>query len=61
MLTVEKNSEEHGLLLTALTAMALRHQEWYKLEADKRNCDHDRLAHHIKMQHKYEQLRERIK
>ena len=41
--------------------MALRHQEWYKLEADKRNCDHERLATHVKMQHKYEQLREKLK
>ena len=61
MLTVERNSDEHGLILTALTAMVLRHQEWYKLEADKRNCDHGRLATHIKMQHKYEQLREKLK
>lgn len=61
MLTVERNSDDHGLILTALSAMVLRHAEWGKLEADKRNCDHEKLAYHQRMQDKYDKLRQKWK
>ena len=61
MLTVERNSDDHGLILAALAAMGLRHAEWYKLEADKRNCDHEKLRYHASMQSKYENLLRSLK
>ena len=60
MLTVERNSEDCKLILTALVAMGLRHAEWYKLEADKRNCDHEKLRYHSAMKSKYESLHRRM-
>lgn len=57
---VARNSEEHGLILTALTAMAIRHAEWGKLESNKRNCDHSKVQYHQKMHDKYDQLREKL-
>lgn len=57
---VARNSEEHGLILTALTAMAIRHTEWGKLESNKRNCDHSKVQYHQKMHDKYDQLREKL-
>lgn len=52
--------QERDLILTALGAMSLRHNEWYKLEATKRNCCHERLQYHVTMETRYKNLREKL-
>ena len=54
-------ADEHKLVVGALDAMALRHNEWYKLESNSRNPNYDRMNHHVRMEVAYKNLREKLR
>lgn len=53
-------TEDQMLIIAALGAMALRHDEWAKLEEAKRNTDNERWLYHRRMANKYDNLKERL-